>query len=129
LKSVQAEHAHWSPGGRSVVRMVGLAAGSICSYLCAARAAECQSVSQAVSAIAALRARPNCTYEIGAFLDRIVRGEPNNCTGRSSALPRVPNASISRIWVTLAADAKSATSSREMLSTRTLCYPNSARLV
>ena len=31
LNKVQAEHAHWSPGGRSVVRMVGLAAGSICS--------------------------------------------------------------------------------------------------
>ena len=36
LKSVQAEHAHWSPGGRSVVRMVGLAAGSICCDRCAA---------------------------------------------------------------------------------------------
>ena len=35
LKSVHAEQAHWSPGGRSVVRMVGLAAGSICSCLCA----------------------------------------------------------------------------------------------
>ena len=36
LKSVHAAQAHWSPGGRSVVRMVGLAAGSICSCLGAA---------------------------------------------------------------------------------------------